>query len=101
MLAACNHPDSSSSPRIKDLITYIVELLSHSKEYIDAAVGKIDWSIFQNQILSDKKNSTIEISLILPGENSLEIKTFKKNDEELAKIQDSLIKAFGMVKNGI
>ncbi len=101
MLAACNHPDSSSSPRIKELVTYIVELLSHSKEYIDAAVGKIDWSIFQNQILSDKKNSTNDISLILPGENSLEIKTFKKKDEELAKIQDSLIKAFGMVKNGI
>jgi len=101
MLAACNHPESSSSPRIKDLMSYTVELLSYSKEYIETEITKIDWNIFKNQILSDKKNTTNEISLILPGENSLEIRSFKKSEEELAVIRDSLIKAIEMVKHGI
>lgn len=91
ILAALNHPLSGNSEATLKLRNYCSELLSNMLDKIRSAYDQTDWDVFNSALVSDKKNSSEFLKLILPNEKSeLAIVEIPLNAAEIEIAQNAI-----------
>lgn len=68
VLAAINHPEAVQSTNTSHLKTYCEDLVSHHYQIVKRASELTNWSIFTENLRSDKKNTSDSLVLILPSD---------------------------------
>lgn len=87
MLAAIRYQDIRGDQTIDRLARYCLEIMSQTTQALSFDESSVDWDQFVSGILSDKKNTPSEISLILPiTGGGLEIRRVPKDPENLERI---------------
>lgn len=102
MMAAIQHPATSLSQATGALENYLVGLLAPIASKISNLAQEMDWGKFAQSLASDKKNSSTELCLILPGSTgSLEKRMLPYEAQAIEGAVESLRRAFELlIKSG-
>ncbi len=88
MIAASFHPSSESSQETQALVLSCLTFVSDIDERTMSELSKLDYDKFSRSLSKDKKNTNMELVLILPKSKGLEIVKipFNQNALEVARV---------------
>jgi 3-dehydroquinate synthase len=90
MLAATYHSSAKHSVETDRLSELILRLLSKVSDAVLPSLEALDYSVFLEALLKDKKNSTGALNLIIPNQGQLEIMEFDLQDGALDLARQAL-----------
>ena len=94
VLAALSHPGSASGLEVDALRRYCVSLLQPLGPGIGAAATHVNWRLFDEAILADKKGTRDSIRLVLPGSaGRLHMVSVPRDDSSTRAIRAAMSRA--------
>jgi 3-dehydroquinate synthase len=101
MIAATQHPLSKPSEETQKLTEYSLALSKSLGKVIGNEISNLDYGKFSEALAKDKKNTNLELVLILPMAKELEVVKIPFNQGALADATIAMKKAAEMVLNEI
>jgi 3-dehydroquinate synthase len=101
MIAACQHPLSEVSQQTKKLIDFSLTLSKKVSKEIATAVSSVDFEKFSQALEKDKKNSELDLVLVLPQATGLEIVKIPFDQDALSTATRAIKLGIGLVLNEI
>ncbi len=101
MIAASQHPVSKVTDETQRLVAKCLALSETVKEEIAKEISKMNYEKFSQALAKDKKNSNVDLVLILPTDLGLEIVRIPFNEGALAEATEAMKSGVEMVLNEI
>jgi 3-dehydroquinate synthase len=98
ILGAISHPASVQSSGTEALKHYCQELLAPIGELVTSISERVDWTLFDQAVLTDKKGSRNDIRLVLPMSSGvLGLVSLPRGSESLQAIRESMAQSLAQV----